>query len=270
MACIEANIAAGGRRLREDNAGELEEELGAAPTTPAAVLFPTPPPSRRASPSPPPFATTPTPTADHEEGRACASSPAAAAAAAAAAAVIVTAGAATVPAAATTTTEEEASTPGPSPTAAATAPAPAPTTPAPPDPAPPAPAAPAAAATTPPPNAAADPDATTLEMFDTHGHDTTTTRASPTAGATISATDRGPASTRPPIRHHLLQSTVTTTVDSLWQIKPRRVLEYSPRSLHTLGWFPLLSWYNLGVTVFASWELHVQTLLLCAWWGSAR
>ena len=27
----------------------------------------------------------------------------------------------------------------------------------------------------------------------------------------------------------------------------------------------MLSFYNLGVTVFASWELHFQTALLCAW-----
>lgn len=40
--------------------------------------------------------------------------------------------------------------------------------------------------------------------------------AAAAAGATVSATDRGPSSTRPPMRQHLLQSTVTTTVDSLW------------------------------------------------------
>ena len=63
----------------------------------------------------------------------------------------------------------------------------------------------------------------------------------------------------------LLQSAVTTTIDSLWQIKPPRLLEYSPRATHSLGWMPLFAWNNLGVTVFASWELHVQTALLMAW-----
>ena len=74
-----------------------------------------------------------------------------------------------------------------------------------------------------------------------------------------------PRSAPPTIRGHLLHSVITTTVDSLWQVSPRRVLEYSPGALHNVGWLPLTSWYNLGVTVFASWTLHAQTAALCAW-----
>ena len=69
----------------------------------------------------------------------------------------------------------------------------------------------------------------------------------------------------PPIRHHLLHAHVTTTVDALWQVQPRRLLEYSPQLLHTVGWFPWPGSYNLGVTVFASWALHAQTALLLSW-----
>ena len=33
----------------------------------------------------------------------------------------------------------------------------------------------------------------------------------------------------------LLRAAVTTDVDGLWQVHPRRLLEYSPRDLHTKG-----------------------------------
>ena len=69
----------------------------------------------------------------------------------------------------------------------------------------------------------------------------------------------------PPIRHHLLQAHVTTSVDALWQVQPRRLLEYSPQLLHTVGWFPWPGSYDLGVTVFANWALHAQTALLLSW-----
>ena len=64
---------------------------------------------------------------------------------------------------------------------------------------------------------------------------------------------------------HLLRAAVTTDVDALWQVRPRRLLEYSPGDLHTVGWFPWLSKYHVSVTVFASPELHAQTLALAAW-----
>ena len=35
----------------------------------------------------------------------------------------------------------------------------------------------------------------------------------------------------------LLRAAVTTDVDGLWQVRPRRLLEYSPGDLHTKGWF---------------------------------
>ena len=63
---------------------------------------------------------------------------------------------------------------------------------------------------------------------------------------------------------HLLRAAVTTDVDALWQVRPRRLLEYSPGDLHTVGWFPWLSKYHVSVTVFASPELHAQTLALAA------
>ena len=63
----------------------------------------------------------------------------------------------------------------------------------------------------------------------------------------------------------LLRAAVTTDVDGLWQVHPRRLLEYSPRDLHTKGWFPWPSRYHISVTVFASPELHAQTLVLAAW-----
>ena len=62
-----------------------------------------------------------------------------------------------------------------------------------------------------------------------------------------------------------MQAHVTTSVDALWQVQPRRLLEYSPQLLHTVGWFPWPGSYDLGVTVFASWALHVQTALLLSW-----
>ena len=66
----------------------------------------------------------------------------------------------------------------------------------------------------------------------------------------------------------LLRAAVTTDVDGLWQVRPRRLLEYSPGDLHTKGWFPWPSAYHLSVTVFASPELHAQTLFLAAWTAS--
>ena len=64
---------------------------------------------------------------------------------------------------------------------------------------------------------------------------------------------------------HLLRAAVTTDVDGLWQVHPRRLLEYSPGDLHTKGWFPWPSRFHLSVTVFASRALHAQTLALAAW-----
>ena len=58
---------------------------------------------------------------------------------------------------------------------------------------------------------------------------------------------------------------MTTDVDGLFQLHPRRLLEYSPKDLHTKGWFPWPSSFHLSVTVFASPELHAQTLVLTAW-----
>ena len=63
----------------------------------------------------------------------------------------------------------------------------------------------------------------------------------------------------------LSRAAVTTDVDGLWQVHPRRLLEYSPSDLHTIGWFPWPSRYHLSVTVFASRALHVQTVCLAAW-----
>ena len=63
----------------------------------------------------------------------------------------------------------------------------------------------------------------------------------------------------------LSRAAVTTDVDGLWQVHPRRLLEYSPKDLHTKGWFPWPSSFHLSVTVFASPELHAQTLVLTAW-----
>lgn len=64
---------------------------------------------------------------------------------------------------------------------------------------------------------------------------------------------------------NLLRAAVTTDVDGLFQLHPRRLLEYSPKDLHTKGWFPWPSSFHLSVTVFASPELHAQTLVLTAW-----
>ena len=63
----------------------------------------------------------------------------------------------------------------------------------------------------------------------------------------------------------LLQAAVTTNVDGLWQVHPSRLLEYSPRALHTVGWFPWPSKLHLSVTVFANKSLHIQTLVIVAW-----
>ena len=63
----------------------------------------------------------------------------------------------------------------------------------------------------------------------------------------------------------LSRAAVTTDVDGLWQVHPRRLLEYSPQDLHTIGWFPWPSRFHLSVTVFASRALHVQTVCLAAW-----
>ena len=72
-------------------------------------------------------------------------------------------------------------------------------------------------------------------------------------------------SSTPFLSLNLLRAAVTTDVDGLWQVHPRRLLEYSPKDLHTKGWFPWPSSFHLSVTVFASPELHAQTLVLTAW-----
>jgi hypothetical protein len=51
------------------------------------------------------------------------------------------------------------------------------------------------------------------------------------------------------------------------QKDPARVLAYSASAVHSYGWIPLnpFNWSTVKATVFSSWVLHTQTVVLVAW-----